>query len=381
VNPTTFDLAVVGSGIVGAACGYYAARAGFHVGIVQGPGPASGATGAAMGHLVALDGSDAELDLCRFSQELWRELAPQLPLSAAYRPVGTLWIAATDDHLPALARKRERLHDRGIPSELLDAGELRQAEPALREGLAGGLRVPQDAVLDPVPTAQFFLAETHRLGGQLFADHAATTISEREVHLEGGGVVVARHVINAAGIDAPQLSPGIPVRPRKGHLLRFERVPAPLRHQLVEVAYDASIHASDGTTIAFNAHPSADGTWTVGASREWGSSDATVQPATVEQIRGRATDFLPFLSGATPAKSWAGLRPAMPDHLPWIGPLPGSDTVWVANGHEGLGITCSVGTARLIVDAIQGRRSPIPLTPYLPSPMRTVWPAPGTGAS
>jgi glycine/D-amino acid oxidase-like deaminating enzyme len=380
VSSPSYDIVVVGAGIVGAACGYYAAQEGLRVGVIQGLGTASGATGAAMGHLVALDGSDAELDLCRFSQELWRELAPQLPAMAGYRAAGTLWVADAEDGLRAIARKHDRLHQRGLPSSILDREVIPRVEPALRAGLAGALLVPEDAVLDPVPTTQFLLEETVRLGGRLFADRSATRISEGIVELARGQVVHGRHVINAAGVDAPRLSSGIPVRPRKGHLLRFEAVPAPLRHQLVEVAYDRSVHSVDGPSIAFNAHPAADGTWTIGASREWGSTDTTVRPATVELIRARASAFLPQLPNATLAKSWAGLRPAMPDHLPWIGPLPGSDSVWVATGHEGLGITCSVGTGRLIVDAIQGHRSKIPIDPYLPAPHRMNWPTPGNGA-
>jgi glycine/D-amino acid oxidase-like deaminating enzyme len=328
-----------------------------------------------MGHLVALDGSEPELALCRLSQRLWREVAPDLPASAHYRAAGTIWIAVGEDDMRELSRKQARLDQHGVPATELDPEGLLRAEPSLRPGLAGGLLVPQDALIDPMGVTQFFLTETRRSGGQMFPGVAVTRVDEGSVRLDRGDSLTAKWILNATGVGAPRLSEGIPVRPRKGHLLRFENVPAPLRHQLVEAGYGSSVRAREGASVAFNAHPAADGTWTVGASREWGSGSTDVDPATVERIRQRAAGFLPGLGGAALAKSWAGLRPAMPDHLPWIGRLPDSESVWVATGHEGLGITCSIGTGRLIVDALQGRRSEIPLEPYLPRKDRVGWTA------
>jgi glycine/D-amino acid oxidase-like deaminating enzyme len=131
----------------------------------------------------------------------------------------------------------------------------------------------------------------------------------------------------------------------------------------------------ESTSVEFNAHPPPDRAWVVGTSREWGSSDIVVNSATVERIRRRALEFIPFLRDATLAKSRAGLRPAMPDHLPWIGPVTRRDQVWAATDHEGLGITCSLGTAQLAVEALLGRRPEISLTPYPARPDRAVLPS------
>ena len=64
---------------------------------------------------------------------------------------------------------------------------------------------------------------------------------------------------------------------------------------------------------------------------------------------------------------WTGFRAATPDKLPLIGPWPHDSTLYLATGHEGLGITTSLATARLLVDQLTGRRSAIPFEPYLPS--------------
>jgi glycine/D-amino acid oxidase-like deaminating enzyme len=81
----------------------------------------------------------------------------------------------------------------------------------------------------------------------------------------------------------------------------------------------------------------------------------------------RAAEFLPFLPSLSIERSWTGFRSATPDKLPLIGPSAEDQTVFLATGHEGLGITTSLATAQLLADLIGGRRPAIPIEPYSPS--------------
>jgi D-hydroxyproline dehydrogenase subunit beta len=76
---------------------------------------------------------------------------------------------------------------------------------------------------------------------------------------------------------------------------------------------------------------------------------------------------MPNLARLSTIRAWTGFRAATPDKLPLIGPWPGDPTLFLATGHEGLGITTSLATARLLVDQIARRKSAIPVEPYLPS--------------
>jgi glycine/D-amino acid oxidase-like deaminating enzyme len=76
---------------------------------------------------------------------------------------------------------------------------------------------------------------------------------------------------------------------------------------------------------------------------------------------------MPALGKISAIRCWTGFRAATADKLPLIGPSVSDDKLWLATGHEGLGITTSLGTARLLVDQITGRRSAIAVEPYLPS--------------
>ena len=80
----------------------------------------------------------------------------------------------------------------------------------------------------------------------------------------------------------------------------------------------------------------------------------------------RACAFLPGLADLTTVRTWTGFRPATPDKLPLIGRWPEVPGLWIAAGHEGLGITMALGTAALLADLVVGREPAIDAAPYAP---------------
>jgi glycine/D-amino acid oxidase-like deaminating enzyme len=78
-------------------------------------------------------------------------------------------------------------------------------------------------------------------------------------------------------------------------------------------------------------------------------------------------EYLPTIGTLSALRVWTGHRAATPDKLPLIGPASGNDRIWLATGHEGLGITTSLGTGRLLADLLLGRTSEIPTAPYAPA--------------
>jgi glycine/D-amino acid oxidase-like deaminating enzyme len=81
----------------------------------------------------------------------------------------------------------------------------------------------------------------------------------------------------------------------------------------------------------------------------------------------RAFEYLPALSRLSAIRCWTGHRAATPDKLPLIGPTVENEKIWLATGHEGLGITTSLGTGRLLADLLLKRRSEVPAEPYSPA--------------
>jgi glycine/D-amino acid oxidase-like deaminating enzyme len=175
-------------------------------------------------------------------------------------------------------------------------------------------------------------------------------------------------VINAAGIDAPVLVPGLPVIPRKGHLVITDRYPGLCKSELVELGYLHSAHSMTGASTAFNVQPRATGQLLIGSSRELVGRDRSINQPLLRAMLRRAIQFLPALAECAALRAWTGFRPATPDNLPLIGRWDPVDGLWIAAGHEGLGVTTALGTAEIITAGILGREAPITAAPF--SPMR-----------
>lgn len=356
------DVIVVGAGIVGAACAQALAQAGLDVRVVD--DRRGGATGAGMGHLVVMDDNPAELALSLQSLAMWRDIAPSLAGACDYRNSGTLWIAANDEEMVEAECKQRRLQDFGVDSELLDARALYRAEPALRAGLAGALRVPGDGVVYAPAAAEWMLASR---SDRIRVERAeAVRVEGTTVVLADGTRRTATHVLLANGIHAGALCPGLPLRPKKGHLLITDRFPGMVRHQLVELGYVTSAHHSEGDSVAFNVQPRPTGQLLVGSSRQFDTTDMQVEPAMLARMLRRALDYLPALGDLTAVRTWTGLRAASPDGLPLLGAHPRHDGLWLAVGHEGLGVTTAPASARLVAAQIAGLSPAIDPAPYRP---------------
>ena len=365
---STYDVVIVGAGIVGAACAYFLVREGLRVAVLEKGIVGGGATAAGMGHLVAMDDSPAQLALTKLSLDLWKELRDELPPSTEYQQTGTLWIASDEEEMVEVRRKYELYRSVGLACEVLDGAALAEAEPKLRQPLAGALRVLGDGVIYPPTTTEFLLRRVAERGC-LFTGCAVSSILGDEVVLGDGRRISSGYVVNAAGCAATELTQGVEMRKRKGHLIITDRHPGFLHHQVVELGYLKSAHSVTADSVAFNLQPRATGQILIGSSRQYSDESTTVDRGIVRRMIERACQYLPEVAGLSALRIWTGFRAATPDKLPLIGPSQGNPKVLLATGHEGLGITTSMGTAQLITDMILGRRSQIVREPYLPSRM------------
>jgi D-hydroxyproline dehydrogenase subunit beta len=146
-----------------------------------------------------------------------------------------------------------------------------------------------------------------------------------------------------------------------------DRYPGFLRHQLVELGYFKSAHSVSSDSVAFNVQPRRTGQILIGSSRQYGAEQKDVNHDILRRMLQRAQEYMPPLGGMSVVRTWTGFRAATPDKLPLIGPWPGDKSLFLATGHEGLGITTSLATARILADQITGSKAEIPTGPYLPS--------------
>lgn len=361
----TPDVIVIGAGIVGAACAAELADRGLSVRVIEECAPAGGATAAGMGHLVVLDGSPAELDLTAASLARWNELEDRLPPAVELRRAGTLWIAADDEEMRLARERAPAFEAAGVAVDFLDPTELAAAEPELRPGLVGAMRVPGDAVIYPPAAAAWFL---DRPGVTLMSGSVAR-VGSREVRLADGRTLEAERIVVAAGDRTLALFsgplPAVEIRRRKGHLAITARHPGFVSHQILELGYLTSAHGTDDTSVAFNVQPRATGQVLIGSSRQFDVEDDAVEPEVLSAMLDRAFAYMPGLRRLSCVRTWTGFRAATSDGRPVIGPHPTLEGVVIAAGHEGLGITTSTATARLVAHHLLGIEACVDPAPYL----------------
>jgi len=362
-----YDVAIVGAGIVGAACADELSRRAMRVALVDRDVVGGGATAAGMGHVVVMDDSEAQFALTRYSQKLWQGLRRELPEDVEYEQCGTIWVAADEEEMAEVQRKHAFYGTREVPTEILSARALRDLEPNLRDGMAGGLLVSEDVVLYPPCAARFLVERAQRRGAELILGSSVVRMGDGRIGCEDGSEIRAERIVNAAGARAGQLTAGVDIKQRKGHLVITDRYAGFLRHQLVELGYLKSAHSVTSDSVAFNVQPRRTGQILIGSSRQYGAEHREVDHGMLARMLRRAQEYMPGIAGLSAVRTWTGFRAATPDKLPLIGPWAGDKTLYLATGHEGLGITTSLATARILADQITGTVPEIPIEPYLPS--------------
>jgi glycine oxidase len=368
----TYDVLVVGAGIIGCATAYHLAHSGLRVAIVDKGGAAQEASQAAAGMLALAgdDPPDREHPLQQLSaaalryydgldEQLWQETGVDIGLADAptLRP-------AFDEpgrtHLQDILTKQLPY----LPGlQWLDASHAREIEPLLPETVQGALLSPQER---NVQAAQLTLAyargailrgarlvEGCPVGRLLLQGQQVVGVDTAQGPIHAGAIVLS------AGAWAAQWhvsTPTPPIFPVKGQMLALQALPGlHLRH---------TVYMSGVGGIV----PKPDGTITVGATVEHVGFDKVVTADGIATLLTAVTRLTPGLSRARVLRFWAGVRPGSSDGLPLIGPSQSVQGLWIAGGHFRDGILLGPLTGQLVADLIQQRplHSEVDLTAFDP---------------
>ena len=277
-----------------------------------------------------------------------------------------MWVAADAGEMAEVHRKQRYYSKHEVPVEVLDSASLAEAEPNLRRGLAGALLVKDDSLVYPPCVAQFLITEAQRLGAELILGRRVVRIAGNRAIFDDRSSITSSKFVLANGIAAASLVEEVNIQPRKGHLVITDRYPGFVRHAIIELGYLKSAHTTTSDSVAFNVQPRPSGQLLIGSSRQFGTAESGIDAKVMSAMLARAFEYMPGLKTFSAIRSWTGFRAATPDNLPLIGACPGRENVYLATGHEGLGITTSLGTAKLLADLLLQRKSAIERTPYLP---------------
>lgn len=359
-------MVVAGAGVVGAAIAYECAARGARVALLDRDEPGCQASGAAAGMLAPCSEAHqagAFLDLARQSLAMWPEFVQRVQADGGGDPelvLDGLLRVAVDAEATGDVQGRLRWQQRAGIGEgrWVDTAQARELEPALSPDIAGAAWYPGEGHVHS-PRAVAALVQAARNRGAEVRSGAAVagpSTGRDGIRLNTGEEIAAEHVVLAAGSWLGALGAAfgvaLPVHPVHGQLVALRGLPQLPRRVLFAGLHGYVVAKRDGTLLA-------------GATEAQRDFDTNPRDEVTAALRARAERLLPAAREAAEVRAWAGLRPATPDRLPLLGPLPlasnasqGSTTVHVAGGHFRNGVLLAPATAQGMAQMILDGTTP-----------------------
>ena len=349
----TWDVVIVGGGIIGLSLAIALRKRGATVLVVERGEPGREASHAAGGMLVdcPLETPAALQPLATASARVYPEFAHELEVESGMkvdlRDQGTI-VFPPPEHV------RERS---GFTLSSLLPAPLAELEPALTDFACPAFYLKERSV-DPRALTAAALKTAKNRGVDFSSSDPATAVNQSEGRATGVTTAKtsfrAQKVVNCAGAWSGHIPPhAFPTRPVKGQMLCLVM---PSRTLLKHV-----IRSPEAYLI-----PRSDGRLLVGATVEEAGFDKRTDPATIQRLHRAALNLVPQLSNAKILEDWAGLRPGTPDALPILGETetPG---YYVATGHFRDGILLAPITAQVMTDIVTDTKPNYNLAPFSPS--------------
>ena len=339
----SYDVAIVGGGIVGLAVAWRARQRGLSVLLLERGELGAGTSRVAAGMLAPVAETDAGeralLELGLESARRWPSFADELAAASAldvgYRPCGTLMLARDRDEAEALDRERELRERFGLKVQALLPTAARRLEPALAPTMRSALHLPDDHSADPRLVCAALARAAERAGAVL----------RTGVEVADLGALPAEQVVVAAGPWSGAFGREARVRPVKGQSLRLRDPAGPgLLERVVRWG-----QPSPGYLV-----PRGDGRYVLGATQEERGFDTAVTALGVHDLLRDAAELVPGVLELEVEEAIAGLRPGTPDNAPIIGRSPSDPRVVWATGHHRNGVLLAPVTAGLVVGELAG---------------------------
>jgi len=379
----TYDVVVIGGGVIGTSCAYHLVKKGFSVALIEKKDIARGTSSHCDAVALIVDkqpGIDAALGYASIQRFL--ELQKELSYDFELHQRGCLYACDTEQEMEVAAQYAKDMQADGYNVNALTTKELLEHEPFLAKDLVGGLFSDVDCGLNPFKLCFAFVEEVKGRGLDLYTHTDVTGIRlDEKKRVEGvetsKGFIPCGKIVNACGVWAPEIGRmvgvDIPIQPRKGVIL----VSAPsfkfCNQKVQEFGYMISKFSNyeckrdpelEKYGVSFVIEPSDGNNVLIGSSRNFVGYDISTEIEIIHTIAKRAIRFYPILKDMNCIRTYAGLRPFMEDHLPLITQVDQVPGYYIAAGHEGDGISMSPMTGRLISELLAGEKTYMDMTAF-----------------
>jgi len=406
---------IVGAGIIGLSCAHYLAEAGFRVTVIDKDGVAKACSHGNCGYicpshvlpltepgaislaLKSLFKPDAPFRVKpRVSPALWiwmlqfarrcthrqmlaggvplkaildssmaeyRRLAADGTLDCEWKEKGLLYVFRTTKGMSGFAEADRLLTEHfGVSATRIEGRDLPDLDPALKPGLAGAFNYPNDTHVRPDVLTRNWASNLLGRGVDIVTECELKAVEKRDgkavrLSTSRGEMTADKFVIAAGALSAKwgaELQCRIPIEPGKGYSVTMKRPKICPERPMLFPEHKVGVTPFDQG-------------YRLGSMMEFAGFDESVHERRIQQLRTSAEPYLVEPHTDEVEEKWYGWRPMTWDSLPIIGRAPRLENVWLATGHNMLGLSLGPATGRLIAEMIQGRDTHIDSAEFSPA--------------
>ena len=307
-----------------------------------------------------MEAGSARHALLQSSRELYEELIESEQLDCDWNTSGLFFVHQSKHHFEEYAKTDEMLRKEfGVGATPFEGDKLVEAEPSLKPGIGGGWLYETDAWIRPdkfmsalrvkLEAAGVEIKENCNVTSFTRQNGSAAALATSNGDLEGSTFVVA------TGAMTPFLNKhlgcNVPIQPGKGYSITMPRPSqCPTRPLIFEEHRVAVTPMSAG--------------YRIGSTMEFAGYDSTVNRTRLGMLAKGAEHYLHEPHCKPVEEEWFGWRPMTWDGKPFIDKSPAMNNVWVAAGHNMLGVSMGTGTGKLIAELINGETPHVDPKPY-----------------
>lgn len=294
------------------------------------------------------------------SMSLYRELVREEKIDCEWTDRGLLLVYRSQNDFEQYRSTAELLkREFGIEAVAYAGEAVKELEPTLRTGMAGGWHFPADSHVRPDKLLTGLRTAIERHGGSIQENAEVLSFRRSGRRIDAietsQGSFTADEVVLATGAEAPVFAEVIgcrlPIQPGKGYSITMR----PLERQ-------------PGIPMIFEEHHVAvtplESGFRIGSTMEFTGYDRSLNPKRLALLRKSAAEHLEESLPAAVDEQWAGWRPMTVDGLPCIGRAPATSNLIVAAGNGMIGLATAPATGRLVAE-IAGAQTPhIDPNPY-----------------
>ena len=292
----------------------------------------------------------------------YRRLLSEQSIECEWKDSGLLHVLQTSAGMRHFSKMDKLLADQlGVSARRIEGDELAEFEAALKPGLAGAFYYDADAFARP-DLLNAAWSQTLRQRGVSFVENCGL----RAVHQSCGrvsslltskGTLDADRFVIATGAWSAKLSSQlncrIPVEPGKGYSVTMRRPKICPRYPMLFPEHRIGVTPFEDTLR-------------LASMMEFVGFDTSIPDHRIRQLREFAEPYLVEPYTAETLDTWYGWRPMTWDSLPIIGRVPRLENVYLATGHNMLGLSLATGTGRLIAEIMQEQPTHVDASAFSP---------------